>query len=250
MALQNEPRTLTREVADLDSARLAAAASAQAEEVKRIDAEAGANNMGAAIVLIVGEARALEAPIDLLEDEVKRNYPAQRTLKGKKVRAINVAAMLTGLQDRQRELLHKIDTLRKQQAAFEYEEQAAADQRDAALALAKSRNLDAQAAAALRDVALLTRRSVNPRFNRSKKPTEVLVEEIKVSSLPDAAADVKADVAFEATLIPGGVYEKFYDHNKVPFGRGDKDPNFIPMSVLEDMWREYATKNNLKKAIP
>ena len=154
------------------------------------------------------------------------------------------------MQDRQRELLHKIDTLRKQHAAFEYEEQAAADQRDAALALANSRDLDAQAAAALRDVALLTRRSVNPRFNRSKKPTEVLVEEIKVSSLPDAAADVKADVAFEATLIPGGVYEKFYDHNKVPFGRGDKDLNFIPMSILEDMWREYATKNNLKKAIP
>ena len=70
MALQNESRTLTREVADLDSARLAAVALAQAEEVKRIDAEAGANNMGAAIVPIVGEAKALKAPIDLLEDEV------------------------------------------------------------------------------------------------------------------------------------------------------------------------------------
>ena len=73
VALQNEPRTLTREVADLDSARLAAVALAQAEEIKRIDAEAGAKNMGAAIVPIVGEAKALESPIDLLEDEVKRN---------------------------------------------------------------------------------------------------------------------------------------------------------------------------------
>ena len=217
--------------------------------MKRIDAEAAAVDADRDSLNNIAEAKRLDLDIANIEDEINLDYPKEKGKKAKAARAKLLAERLVRYQNRQADFVQRAKLLQKHREAFEYEAQAAADQRDAALALANTRDLDAQTTAAMRDVALVTERSANPRFSRSKKSADVLVEEIKVSALPDAAADVKNDAEFE-DVVRRGVYGKFYDHNKVPYGRGDKDPNFIPMAILEDMWRDYATKNNLKKSIP
>ena len=227
---------------NLQHEQTVAVATAAAEEQKRVDAAAEAKNAEADVINYQTISSTCDAPILLLEDELKRGLPGTPGKNKAKVR-LRKETELQKLKDEKLDLDNLALAATVAQSNFERLHDDAALARDAAAATATARGADIIPAMDALNLARDTKREVNARFapkiSKAGKQAQLTAAAVQISQAPPAPADAKYDAEFSTMSTKGGPVEEFIKFN---LGRDTSKKKFHSNGRLMLEWVEFARK--------